>query len=793
MIPCDSEAIMSRIEKYYDSKEEFKSSEYLRKLFNVVIWTPEFIGTDLEDFTKKTIGLLGSDSKLLQDEKLFLVINQILRSNPREIKQFLNNLVAALYVANNTEVRDIIFENIPYLAKVLIIRQKFPFAYKRLKDKWYEPEDIIEKKDDDDFRDFMVDTSIITTSNAEPFIYYKQPNQSKKISRADDLSGALVSGNHDLVKQIVEANKKKADDLARFVTSLYKKYKSNPDWLSKIIETFLVVSDEVSLNITKSSYYNLTADAIYRYVWQKYRDLPTSLVFEKLVRNTKTERRLRIDLVERYVAALSSGEIKEDLSKVSKIIQNLILSSRVVEDSQVQKIRQAIDENYSLEPKIVGLFTKTKSQTKYLSDKAFSAYVGGINYENYIEWLPTIRNYKLYIKQNTLGNLVAQKLNELLKQEREKIPAHNEKKKLLFDEITVLIYDPDSIFSSTDQTLLSNLGGEILTTYSNAGDYDNKYYMIFVLHKLAGLSDQNLMTQAVNNINQYIENASTNIIDENLIPNLENFGIAEEFVNKYAGAFVGRAVSKGGNEVQKAYSLMDETHQQQVINGLVEHQPDAGLTYIQSLQKLPNRIETIKKLLDKASKLQPQDRAGIYSWVKKELKPNDAVSAKDEAVFQIKHLLKQDQPIHQEAAFHFLEDASFLNETQKREIADEVIEWFKEPGKTLTQNHRFSVRSIALLFDVLSSTWKSDYVFELFRMLDRQNDRLVIEVAIESLQTIEPKFKDYEEYFVDIKEKLKGWGNLDNKNYVINELLKLQSSRSSKKEEEYWNELSNLS
>ena len=200
IVPCDSEAINNQIKSFYQTKDnDFDPSEYLRKLFNVIIWMPEFIEADLHAFIEKVVEDTGEIKELLRQEDVVFIIGSAFSNNPREIKQFINNLISALVLASKTEVWDRIKNNVPYLAKVLVLKQKYPKAYRKLKDEWFEPENILRDDDENELRDFMINTSRITVDNAEPFIYFKEPTISNQLANSGGLTIALVEGNNEKV------------------------------------------------------------------------------------------------------------------------------------------------------------------------------------------------------------------------------------------------------------------------------------------------------------------------------------------------------------------------------------------------------------------------------------------------------------------------------------------------------------------------------------------------------------------------------------------------------------------
>jgi hypothetical protein len=110
LVPCDSDAINQQIRAFYkDQKgDDFDEAEYLKKLFNTVMYTPEFIDDDIYQYTSALIENTGDIQEFLLNENVISVITKAFKNNPREVKQFINNLIAAVLVASKTEVADVI-------------------------------------------------------------------------------------------------------------------------------------------------------------------------------------------------------------------------------------------------------------------------------------------------------------------------------------------------------------------------------------------------------------------------------------------------------------------------------------------------------------------------------------------------------------------------------------------------------------------------------------------------------------------------------------------------------------
>jgi len=133
LIACDEKAIKKHLkESKFDNP-----SEFLRKFFSANLSIPAYLGEELDEYTRDLI-LETEIQELIKNDDLEWLITYAFRGNPREIKQFINTLVANYLLARNAEYDDdykqivtqgIITKNISSLAKLLIIKQKFPEVY----------------------------------------------------------------------------------------------------------------------------------------------------------------------------------------------------------------------------------------------------------------------------------------------------------------------------------------------------------------------------------------------------------------------------------------------------------------------------------------------------------------------------------------------------------------------------------------------------------------------------------------------------------------------------------------
>jgi hypothetical protein len=115
--------------------------EYLRKFFGTTIRVRELLDEDVRSFTREQlVRLIAAEEIGKEDaERLIEMTSQVLKRNPRRIKQFVNNLRMRLQVlAERKRNNRVLLEvDVRVVAKVAIIEEEFPEHYRKILD---EPE-----------------------------------------------------------------------------------------------------------------------------------------------------------------------------------------------------------------------------------------------------------------------------------------------------------------------------------------------------------------------------------------------------------------------------------------------------------------------------------------------------------------------------------------------------------------------------------------------------------------------------------------------------------------------------
>lgn len=227
IVSCDDQAIKEYLMAVYvkeNKNSEFDPDEFLRKFFNTVLKIPKFLNLELDSYTKA----------LLKQTKIFvfknnldleLIINYTFRDNPREIKQFINNLTTYYLIAlERVEAGELdktfVNKNIPFIAKLLIFRQKFSIVYTHMEQKtlreattWQECMEIkdqlesllVNKKSKQAFRDFLESTDWIKPSsdNIAVFFTLRTSLEEKTLPGWDQFLDAAINRRIETASKII--------------------------------------------------------------------------------------------------------------------------------------------------------------------------------------------------------------------------------------------------------------------------------------------------------------------------------------------------------------------------------------------------------------------------------------------------------------------------------------------------------------------------------------------------------------------------------------------------------------
>lgn len=796
IVPCDSDAIIQQIKTFYKDSEErkgFDPTEYLRKIFNVTIYTPQFIDTDLEEYTKKMLGKTGNISTLLLHEDVILVITKAFSNNPREIKQFINNLVAAIVIASETEVNDLLLQKdrISYLAKVLVLRQKFPEAYSRLKNKWYEPDNILEEGDPQELVDFIHNTSRITTEDAEPYIYFKNPSVVKNISEPLNLRTALVSPDEDEFGLLFESETNK-DAVIDYVLLLMARYKNQHGPLLNIFTTQIRVFSEKKINILKKNYFDESAEILDTQLWQDFLELPTGIIFSYLLKSKLLSTPLRDKLIKRYLLSLATDEVRkpEVINFVVDLLKNVLTFESLFSKKDKRSIAKNIEEHYPNLPQVFGVFDKLKDQNIFITPKVFQNFIENMGNKNLDDQVQLLISYKEYITEHSLEESLFQRIEEWLDEETARASDYDSNKELFSTAINKLVASFQTNLSKLDETDRTKFASSIGKAISGITDQNDRRIFIRTLRFLYPKLSEPQVQEFKNHIIQFFKLSKLEAIK------FVFSGWDNDFKPKFLAEYIDTLLPRLIGEVELLnfiHSTADSDQKASILSYLIKNAPDHGLTFIKSLEKpIQSRVTLLAVLLDKAATLTSPSQNDIYLYVGENLKIKDEISVKDKAVDQIITLLKEDAPAAQEVGLTFLKTGLFFTNENKVRIGKEVLEHLRQPGKSLTDQNSSSLNALTFLYKSLQPTTKNDYIYLLFGLIRQEHTDTSLRVFLQILIEIRPSFVEFEKDYKDLLERLRVWPDDSKKQEVLSELPNLKSVKIGKDEKAFWDSVEEI-
>ena len=232
IVPVDEDGL-----KNYLELSNQDANEFLRKLFNSTIKIKKFSPDDIFDFCKK----LSQQYELNFSDNVLSIVAQEFAKNPRRIIQFLNNLQSEILLAEKIEEaglvrpKGVITNNLPMLAKLLIIREEWPDLYKKicddpdllkritqcLKEEKFERVDETYKLKEENItlteeqRRFLIRTSPFLTDNLEPFLV----NRDVFKDIPDEINELVLSQDWDNIKEkYLDKNAISLDRLIDFIS-----------------------------------------------------------------------------------------------------------------------------------------------------------------------------------------------------------------------------------------------------------------------------------------------------------------------------------------------------------------------------------------------------------------------------------------------------------------------------------------------------------------------------------------------------------------------------------------------
>ena len=280
VIPCDDSAIRQHVKAAYRVFSDDHASdgtlgpeeyavEYLRKFFSGSIKIDPFLPEEIESYIEHLLSQMKLTEDMPDQEitSLVQIVGFLFRENPRQLKQFLNNLTSKYLLAKEREagpspqINPPITDKRLFLAKVVAIETRFPDIYSmfRTDDNLFlevhsaavtqsragEAKSLL--NDDEPsalLENFLRTTGHITADNPKAFFHLKQSEKEARIPNYAQFDSALRRGDIEGVRKAYdegnqETNAARTDVLIR----------STVDWSQKGYDSYALNAVRVAVAV----------------------------------------------------------------------------------------------------------------------------------------------------------------------------------------------------------------------------------------------------------------------------------------------------------------------------------------------------------------------------------------------------------------------------------------------------------------------------------------------------------------------------------------------------------------
>jgi len=800
IVPCDPDAINDRVKSVYTDPAEpdanhYAADEYLRKVFNIILWLPNYMATDLEEYTKTKLKETGKISKITNKYDVIIVINAAYRKNPRDIIQFINNLTALVITAYQSGIRDLVIDNIGYLAKVQVIRQKFPKEYKKLQTNWNNPEGI--ESDIEEYKDFIQATNRITVSDAEPFIFFKDPLSSRNLKNSDGIFNALRSSDDAQFKSLSKLEDKEA--LTNFTQDMLKKYRLLDPDLSNIYNTqFHGLYTEVPTD-QRPQYYHLLASLLDSDLWRSYEKLDTAMTFE-LINSEHVKPALKRAIINRYLQSTehkSETDPTLDFELTSKVIEESFKFPILFNKTDINQLSTLVSRYDDLNKHVVEHYKARAAKDKIVNIKSIIQYIESSNANELASTITTISSYSSLTKDNkTMLDVMSSlktKVDQLVSLENTFTTSTIAVSKALGSFIGSHQGNLKGVDAQSDFDAISNY---LIGTISSAPDEMSKADIFRALWWAEGHCSPTLQATIKDQLNSFIQTTTPegfkqffngwsdgykvtlledSLKDSVLIRSLNNPPITS-LVHSY---YITRNDKKA-----------DEYLRYVIANSSVNPQNDT--LFINNAKRIYEPSLILDSLLAKLRSGNASDESYIPA-LNKLVPKNGRIALKESLQNYISHLIKQSDSVSIQNAEKYIEQLIGISKQHRQTILRDLIDELKVSPFPLPQ---YVLQQIQIILKNSSSLETSD-INSVYTLLSsnfsNQLDQTASETTINLLLMVSDfNYRNQTGLITTMFNSISAWSDPILRDFALEKLKTFKSSRAIVGEKAFWQSVDNI-
>lgn len=799
IIPCDDNAIRVHLENVYgtaDQNPTFNPQEFLRKFFNAIFWIPDFIPSELESYTKQMLQL--TNVKELDNEKVAWIITKAYRDNPRQIKQFINILLANYLLIRERKEdfsEDFLPNKIPQLAKYLLLNELFPDDMNNVRESKINAIDDLSKykSENQKYIDFIIDTRVnFPIFDIRLFFTLRRSEQEKMFSGIDDFFINLEDKNilkaEEYLKSITDFN----DKVHEFSQVINERLDSLTNELTLAISIAMLLEalDTTGLSLNETTYgniynhlvnkarkyfHNISPAVLCRKIAEPYHQYQNGLVHEwmNILEDQKNENK-QYEVDEEYLKEVIKLIIKYDswFAKYGNKIKDILATQFTKELWPTELFKD--------NPTIQKKFITNQFVNNFITSSSSEGLDGIISFKK-IKILTEFIN-EIFDKES-LENLL-RKMNELQSFENSRTTnsESDELKNDILDYWQLVLEKFQTEFKVIDDpTIWEQLVTSLITGCNQLGDWNSRNLFIPTMLAIEEFLKEPKITELRNYISDYFKSASTESMD--YVFSKTKINLLDDN-SVYYTVFKSRAI-QDQNIFDYFYGKLNDEKKADWLVELLQHNYNRFLKKIESENyKIPNQETMTEKLLESIDSLDIPGQSQTFDAIKK-LKCR-SVEQKDCYLGKIKARLTSTDRSLQEVGFNALQDEKFLGKERSRKLTKEIFDWLKKPEVT-DKFQPFSLSTVHSGYQYLNNEEKKEFTQFLFDSIIRSSTNpSAINFAFDKLAEIQPTFQDRRQNYEDVRLGYESENNDDIKRVIAGGLKKLIPNSKNKANKDFW-------
>jgi hypothetical protein len=812
VVPCDDRAIRACIEKVYgrDARGVFSSQEFLKKFFGAVLWIPEVMTSELEVYTRSL--LKSTKVPALNDDRIAWIITKAYRQNPRQVKQFVNILLAnyILLWHRQGDGGDVLAGDLdtlaPQLARFLILVEMFPSQMEimrtahvaTLAEGLTKGADQLarNKKDFERFRDFISETATdFPIANIRPFFTLRRSDYEKRFPGIEDFFELLEDGKREpaaeFLKQISEFHGVREE----FSQVVKQRLEETSNETSRVVAaaTVLAAIDQLGLSLTETAYakiYNvLTAS------WSRFTAAQPSVVARQLLQYP----RYRRPVIEKWLWILKNLKNHETNTEVSEeylrdLVEVVCENPEWLEGWKTE-VAGALAANFGGRPWALDAIVRSPgAQQRFVTPRFVVSVVQTLS----VDEIGTAEGRRkveglLSLPRENFGPEVLvsleSKLAELVVAENSKsadAESMSREEALLSVVERLLVELRTGFVEHSDQFPDGALREALTQGFDAMPDVNSRRVFVPSMLEVEGWA-AGTTGQASAPLEKYFRSASLPSVAFVAERMTDPASLVEN--GPYAGVFRERALADPAF-FSHFYPIVSSEGQEDWLLALLAHDPDRLVASLETLDYMVPASDMIADgLLVRLEEVPSADEGPMLRAVGR--LSCDAGKAPRYAAVISRELRTENRQL-QEIGRQALEADTWLDQQARREIAKDLLDWLRAPTLTTKlqkDSLQVAVRESSLL-DREERGELTQLIFE--HLIRRSSDVGTITFGFDQLAVLQPKYASRKANFDDIRSRIDGEPEGKVRNALIRGLRLLRPNSPSGRPKEYWDWLDSL-